>query len=302
MIYRFSFVLFVFLFACDKEQPATCFHLTNNLNSSSFINRSHRSLTDKIFFPDDSKVALPNQEKYNYLLHSNFIEEDSFYVNRIEKDKMNEYYNYCILVVEKSSKFKISDSICLQGSIHSNKYISSSSLSNDKAKLALIYSSGNLSSNNKCSLEIKDLNNNKIILNIKYNDRFFLEQNPWASNNEHIVLYNTLKEIFVLDIKTNELKKISSSGSRAMWLQSLNKIAYLKERNVIAVYDLMSSSEEIYEIQDKLFYKNSISDYYWFATQKKFYIKTRFSNLLGDKLVPWKNENYILEYECLKGD
>lgn len=300
MIYRFSIIVFALLFSCSDEQSNTCFKLKDILDKEFFINQSHRSVIKKVLFFDNKEVDLPSQKKYNYLLHSNFIKGNTFLINRIDKDKGDEKYAYCILEAEKSSRFKVLDTICIKGSLYNNQYISSTSLSNDKSKLAIIYSNGVLSNNNRCRLEIVDLINNEVILNYKYNARLFLEQNPWALDDKHIVFYSSLKEVFLFDLESNKTEKVSSNGSKAMWLQPLNKIAYLKERNVIAVYDLTSSLEDVYEVKDKFFYKNFINDYYWFTNQKKFYIKTRFSNLFGDKLVPWKNENYILEYECLK--
>ena len=298
MVPKLSFILLFLLLGCKNNQETTrSFQLKSNLNTELFIDISNETLANKIVFHDNTQIRLPKLEKYNYSLHSNFIKDTSFFLNRIDKNKSDkEIYNYCILSVNKALIFKILDSTCVQGSIYNKKYILSTSISNDKKKLAVIYGEGNISQYKNCILEIINLENKKNILTRTLDNRFFIDQNSWAIDNKRLVLYNSDKEIFILNLRNNDFKRVASSGYNAMWLQSLNSIAYLKDRNIIAVNNLYNSKEVTFKLEDKLFYRNTIQGYYWFSNQKKFLIKCRFSHSLGDKLVPWKNKNYILEY------
>ena len=301
MFYRLILIVFILFTSCSNDDDSNiCFELSDEIDDSFFLKQTQRTSIKRLRFADSTEVQLPNQEKYNYFLHKNLVEQNSILINRVDKDKLYKEYDYCILKIEKSTKYNVLDSICFKASLNENSYIASISLSNDRTKIAIVYSDETLSDNDKCLLKIIDLNNDEIIFKYDHKERLFLGETPWNLNDSKIIFYSSSKDIFVYDIEAEKISRISINGSNAMWLQSLDKISYLKKRNILTVYDLKTSTEEgSYKISDKLCYRSNIVDYYWFMTQKKFYIKTRFSNLFSDKLIPWKNENFIFKYKCL---
>ena len=121
-------------------------------------------------------------------------------------------------------------------------------------------------------------------------------QTPWSLNDGRLVFYNKNSEIFILNLNNKSIMEVPCKGINVMWLGGLNTISYLNEDSIQS-YNLSNEMiNYVYLLNDSSSSYSEILDYYWFASQKKFYIKERSTNKLFDKI--WSNTDYIIQYNC----
>jgi len=281
--------LCVLIYACSNEKTYEK-EINDELEKASFIDITNRKIIPGVTIPyKNLDVMFPKIDSFNYVIADNFFDHDTMYINKIEKHKKGEY-SYDILKI-KSDPFEILDQLELTSLLH-NEHIYQTFLSPKKDQAVILYHLQNKNS----IIKVVSYDDGKVLFEKEYSYKVKMFQNPWSENQEELVFSNKKGQVFILNIKKENLKEINcKAAENVMWLRPMNTIAYINLDKSIYTYNLQSDKNELfYTLDAKLFSNGQILDYYWFSKQSKFYVKSRYTSSVSDKI--WKNKNFILEY------
>lgn len=285
---RVILTIFLFqVFSCNVEnRHKNCIQLSEDLSKENFIDITDRGNISEIVLNNREKIVLPYTEKYNYMINDNFINNDTIYLKRINKNTTDNRCN--IIKIKKDSIFSIYSTLNFKSSYDKFRLVKII-FSNNKKKIALLYHLPK----DRSLIRIVDKNLEKVLFEQMFPYQVNIYQQAWSEDDNQMVFTNSVKEIFVLNMEKDEIKNTYCKGVHPIWLQSLDFIAYLTEKNAINLFDLKRGQNiKLIKFRNDIFSYNQIDDYYWFDGQSKLYLKTRVkSRIMGNKL--WERKKIV---------
>ncbi|BFP40647.1 hypothetical protein FGF1_14920 [Flavobacteriaceae bacterium GF1] len=264
------------------------------MDRTNFIDVTKRGSLQKLPFKDNV-IDLYEKDKYNYYLTDNFLRDSSVFIIRVSRFIPNKEKEYFLMKINRQSI--VLDSMDL--SPLGLRSVKDFFVSPNGDKAIFISKSDKGDGNN--IIKIIDLIRKKeIFQQFVEQGNIYLYQNPWSSDETHVVLYNDLDQVFILEFQSRIISKTDLQGTDVMWLQGKQKLACLNGNNSIVVYDINTKKKMvIYSFKDFLL-SPAIMDYYWFSSEEKFLIKYR-DELKNLENKVWFDKELIIKYKCKDG-